>query len=689
MWFRNKRERSTRICSPLLRIHRHDSGNESGQVLLIGAIVSLGLAMVSLTVANVGMMAAEKIHLQDTVDAAAYSAAVVEARYMNLSAYINRAMVANYNSMAFNTALWATVDADQQGLAVTADLLYKLSEVLGIIVITTSFAQAIDSLADGIAAIQGALFELNGVLRDLFSQDETDVNQYLEVYNVYALTMYQGLLYASLQADRYRVIREVAEEMDPEVVTTTVMGVGAEAVSFDEMARAIDWVVNDTDARSGVFNSFNNSFDRMMGTDSDDSDHEFLLAAVTEASLDKFVAGRDRRGRADQLRQFNTQNILDALGLGPLLELPFEIPCIPPCVVACEAACIDDLINPLDDGLECIRGCPSECVDFCDVEILLKLGASMRDFQENSTSRDHVPFITRQRMREVNFFGIDWVFESRNPLFAIATAAINALGFPSTLGTTSGDKKADLANAANAVLALNGLTDFDPIRAFQCTLTGTGCQITFSTPTGGLNAPNMQAAATMLPIPGVVSPPFFIDDHWPGTDGPNPIRSHEFYDPVTGKLDPPEYLVQIITDGVDPGVPRYDWIVDLDNVGFPHYHFDEAGAQARPDGGSRGTNSALAGPSIAVVGTKRADDINGLRGLGIGLEAPNDYPLTAISRAQVYYLRNPNRPDEKPSMFNPHWVPRLAPIDNDDTPTLLREILPFVAGVGITVSPTH
>ena len=158
-------------------------------MLLIGAIVSLALAMVAVTVANVGMMTAEKIHLQDTVDAAAYSGAVVEARYMNLSAYINRAMVANYNSMAFNTALWATVDADQQGLAVVADLLYKISEVLAALVITISLSQAVDTLADGIAAIHNPLFQLNGTLKDLFSQEERDLNQFLEVYNVYALTM--------------------------------------------------------------------------------------------------------------------------------------------------------------------------------------------------------------------------------------------------------------------------------------------------------------------------------------------------------------------------------------------------------------------------------------------------------------------------------------------------------------------
>ena len=87
------------------------------------------------------MMVSEKIHLQDTVDASAYSAAVVEARFMNLTAYINRAMVANYNSMAFNTALWATVASHDHGSALMTSIVYQIAAVVE--VISLGFASAI------------------------------------------------------------------------------------------------------------------------------------------------------------------------------------------------------------------------------------------------------------------------------------------------------------------------------------------------------------------------------------------------------------------------------------------------------------------------------------------------------------------------------------------------------------------
>ena len=82
---------------------------------------------------------------------------------------------------------------------------------------------------------------------------------------------------------------------------------------------------------------------------------------------------------------------------------------------------------------------------------------------------------------------------------------------------------------------------------------------------------------------------------------------------------------------------------------------------------------------------KKSSDVNGLRGLGMG----NEYNLSAIARAQVYYLRNPKRPNERPSLFNPHWVARLAPLTGEGTPDLLSKGLPYVSSVGIGVKPTH
>ena len=194
---------------------------------------------------------------------------------------------------------------------------------------------------------------------------------------------------------------------------------------------------------------------------------------------------------------------------------------------------------------------------------------------------------------------------------------------------------------------------------------------------------NILQASLMIPIP--LFPPIRVDDHWDGsTNGVEPV--------CTAQLLPPgeciDDVVQYAGKEKEDGVPKYDWKVDIDNVGFPFYHYPTDGADVRPAGSSGGgasSNRIITGPSVAVVGTKAQDKIHGMQGLGIG----NPYAMSAMSRAQVYYLRNPNRPDEKPSLFNPHWVPRLAPLDGGDSPALLKEGLPFVAGGGVPLSPTH
>ncbi len=81
----------------LLKIHqlRRD---EEGQALVLGAVSMLVLAMAVMTTLSIGQAAYEKIKLQNTADAAAYSLAATQARAFNFFAYTNRAMIAHYNT---------------------------------------------------------------------------------------------------------------------------------------------------------------------------------------------------------------------------------------------------------------------------------------------------------------------------------------------------------------------------------------------------------------------------------------------------------------------------------------------------------------------------------------------------------------------------------------------------------------
>ena len=74
--------------------------SQRGQALLFVTVTMLVVLLAMLSMYSIGQLANEKTRLQNTADAAAYSAAIVQARDYNLTAYMNRAMIANDVSVA-------------------------------------------------------------------------------------------------------------------------------------------------------------------------------------------------------------------------------------------------------------------------------------------------------------------------------------------------------------------------------------------------------------------------------------------------------------------------------------------------------------------------------------------------------------------------------------------------------------
>src|SRR6478736_5578023 len=68
---------------------------EAGQALVLAVVCMLVFVIGVLVLFNTGQVINKKVQLNNTADAAAYSAAVQQARAYNLIAYLNRAQVAN------------------------------------------------------------------------------------------------------------------------------------------------------------------------------------------------------------------------------------------------------------------------------------------------------------------------------------------------------------------------------------------------------------------------------------------------------------------------------------------------------------------------------------------------------------------------------------------------------------------
>jgi hypothetical protein len=88
--------------TPIIRLATHKGlpVRMHGQALVFALLTSVLVILAMLAMYSMGGQAIEKIKLQNTADAAAYSAAVAEARDYNFSAYTNRAMVANQVAVA-------------------------------------------------------------------------------------------------------------------------------------------------------------------------------------------------------------------------------------------------------------------------------------------------------------------------------------------------------------------------------------------------------------------------------------------------------------------------------------------------------------------------------------------------------------------------------------------------------------
>ena len=101
---------------------------QRGQALVFVTVTILVMVIAMMMTYSIGQLTNQKTRLQNTADAAAYSAALAQARDYNFSAYMNRAMIANDVAVAQIVALrsWSenfnnTFKSSPKGLTVEGD----------------------------------------------------------------------------------------------------------------------------------------------------------------------------------------------------------------------------------------------------------------------------------------------------------------------------------------------------------------------------------------------------------------------------------------------------------------------------------------------------------------------------------------------------------------------------------------
>jgi len=158
------------------RVQPASQHQQRGQALVFTLVTALVMLLAMLTLFSIGQLTTEKMKLQNTADAAAYSGALAQARDYNFSAYLNRGMIANDVAVAqlVSLAAWARnyddtfnrltpgVDTTYSGLVNPGPLypIWSVSEVIAKGVATTTkliFETAANVLAPGLLTLNEGL----------------------------------------------------------------------------------------------------------------------------------------------------------------------------------------------------------------------------------------------------------------------------------------------------------------------------------------------------------------------------------------------------------------------------------------------------------------------------------------------------------------------------------------------------
>lgn len=146
------------------QLDAHAVQRQRGQALVLAIVVLLVLCVGVIVVFNTGQAVSKKVELVNTADAAAYSAAIEQARAYNLIAYMNRAAVANEVAVAQATSIYSYVNFYLSGTKELKDRLADIRDgliLIGIIpgleeawAVAADMQQAVNALGKAQQAIQ-------------------------------------------------------------------------------------------------------------------------------------------------------------------------------------------------------------------------------------------------------------------------------------------------------------------------------------------------------------------------------------------------------------------------------------------------------------------------------------------------------------------------------------------------------
>lgn len=228
--------------------------HQRGQALVLALVCIVVLVVGLLALFNTGQAVTKKVQLVNTADAAAYSAAVEQARAYNLVAYMNRAEVANEVAVAQLVTLYSMTNylvSATQNLKNTAKHMSYALYVLGIVTegATIPVANAFQRVASILGKAQKALTKVRDGMQKPFALGIRLLSEELNGAYSYATSAIVKIT----PADAGYVAKEIVEK---NTSGKAKLGVRGAALLIDQYTQAVAYTKRySMDKRAGNGNA--------------------------------------------------------------------------------------------------------------------------------------------------------------------------------------------------------------------------------------------------------------------------------------------------------------------------------------------------------------------------------------------------------------------------------------------------
>lgn len=153
----------------MIKSIRDAVSQEEGQALVIGALMMLLLAFGILVTLNIGRAVEEKVRLQNSADASAYSMAILEAQSFNFIAFTNRVQASHYNSIMLVHTMANFLVFIEGMLGTMVDFIWTFATILNalsmILMIVFGIGAALQPLVKVLNAAGKFLYKMTLILR--------------------------------------------------------------------------------------------------------------------------------------------------------------------------------------------------------------------------------------------------------------------------------------------------------------------------------------------------------------------------------------------------------------------------------------------------------------------------------------------------------------------------------------------